>query len=103
MKRLTKKVKRMHYELWDWLYRNPSRAKCQHPNWWHNGGNWPDVRANCFLCELFSPVCERCPLTKANKDCVEIDSWWTRWGYARSLSTKRKYAKKIRDIFEGEI
>ncbi len=75
-------VKALHYELWDWLERNPEKTKEDWPRWESNGGDVPDVDAHCFYCHYDKAhksrgVCEACPSDwkiNGNNKFVEDDT-----------------------------
>jgi len=47
-----KQAKELHYELWDWLLKNPCKMKCLWPRWQSNGGDVPLIADCCFACEV---------------------------------------------------
>ena len=92
--RLTKKqAYSNHYELWDCMYNNPSEYKDYWHRWEENGGDIVMVTDYCFLCEWFTTRgrCNKCPLGSGCK-------LYYKWYHAKTLKTRKKYAKLIRDI-----
>ena len=47
MKLTKKEAARLHWELWDWLSRNPKKKKTEWPDWAIYG----DITSYCFACE----------------------------------------------------
>ena len=101
---LTKKQAiELHRELWDWLYHHPSKQKWEWSEWKNNGGNFPSVESDCFLCEyeLTRSNCKNCLLLWPLDHCFNLgDGLFGRWEDARSPKTRKKYAKLIRDLKE---
>lgn len=38
------------WELWDWLAKNPDKAKDDWPKWKRNGGHYEEIFEDCFAC-----------------------------------------------------
>lgn len=99
MKLTKKKAYKLHYELWDWLYENPSKQKRDWPMWTRNGGEIEEVDSDCFLCEIHYLCDRRCPLYINQIPCfTEKIGLHAKWCGAKTPKTRKKYAKLIRDI-----
>ena len=90
MKLTKKEAFRLHFQLWDWLYHNLSKEKWEWPEWKENGGTVfnKTFGTYCLLCGYTNNNCSICPL-----NC----DYYNEWNFARSLKTRKKYAKLIRD------
>ena len=95
-------AKKLHYKLWDWLYHHPSKGKDDWLEWEFNGGEVPAVDSNCFACEIIlqrEALCKNCPINwNPFNSCIENESSYTKWDKAKSLKTRKKYAKLVRDV-----
>ena len=108
--KLTKELAiKLHRELWDWLYHNPSKEKEDWPKWEWNGGDIISAQNECFLCEYddqnrdpyMDSCCVYCPLDWVSKEsCHDTDSYYWKWDFAKTPKTRKKYAKLIRDLPE---
>ena len=102
MKLTKKRAIELHRELWDWLYKHPTKSKANWPRWWFNGGDLKSVDASCFLCEYIhgKSGCAGCPLDWSPSVICSAGGYFTGWDEAGTWQTKRKYAKLIRDLPE---
>jgi len=91
---LEKTMLKRHYELWDWLSKNPEKHKNHFPKWKQNGGKWKHIKQYCFLCKLHNGDCNKCQLGY----CGQSSRFWY-WQHAE-LEQRRKYAEEIRDIIK---
>ena len=99
MKLNKKETIRLHRELWDWLYKHPSKDKEDWPEWARNYG-YSSVRNLCFLCD-YKGIC--CPVSWVKTDtCQGKGSYYFSWSSAKTLKTRKKYAKLIRDLPENK-
>ena len=98
MKLTKKQIYDNHYLLWDDMYHNPKKEKSDWHRWKYNGGDIGAIQDNCFLCEWFAGRggCAECLL--GGFDFFEHCDLFHEWGRAKTLKTKKKYAKLIRDI-----
>jgi len=94
---------RKHVKLWDWLYHNPDKSKEQCPYWEWNGGDWKYATNCCHACEECNKDCNncmfdweaiRCSYRKNNKR----RGYFNKWFFAKTIKTKKKYAKIIRNL-----
>jgi len=99
MKLTKKKAIKLHRELWDWIYHHPSKRKKDWPRWKANGGDLPSVYNLCFFCESKYNCC----LVDWVKtfSCTSPESFYRSYCNAKSIKTKKKYAKIIRDLPES--
>ena len=98
-----KELKRNHYELWDWLSKNPDKSK---EDWFTLENNYfKSAHVNCFACEFTllttgseSSKCNYCPLCEnSSDDC--LDGLYSKWYFSCSNPTARsEYARQIRDL-----
>ena len=99
MKLTKKRAVELHRELWDWLYKNPSKRKYHWPRWKEIG----DIRHDCFGCEYdrqFNEDCELCPIVWPGGHCETDNSPYDHWSLADTNATRKKYAGLIRDLPE---
>jgi len=87
-----KEYHRRHIKLWDWLYHNPFKSKDECPYWEWNGGDWEYVHGCCFACEESNSECDNCMFEWEEK------GYYEKWHKAKTIKTKKKYAKIIRDL-----
>lgn len=101
--------KQKHYELWDWLSKNPDKTK----NDWFNsvyyvGTPKMDIVNSCFACEIAQQIreydfgksmCGYCPLRKSEEDYHNpcLNGLFDKYVRARG-SERVKIAKQIRDL-----
>ena len=92
---LEKTMLKRHYELWDWLSKNPTMDKGDYFKWGFRGGHWKDVSRLCYLCLYSKHNCAKCPLRFCSRPSL-FDSW------KESSSPKRRcsLAEQIRDIIK---
>ncbi len=107
-------LKQKHYELWDWLSKNPNGSK---DDWFELDKNRGlNIASNCFACEFaweikdknsIESICNYCPLYKR-----DADSWCLNGLFAAYQENKINYvlgeplsrtkiielAKQIRDL-----
>lgn len=96
-------LKKNHYELWDWLSKNPDKEK---EDWFALEQNRDkSAHAHCFACEVAllisgteSRMCDYCPLCDdTKKGCLNgLYDWW--WGTYYAPSLRAKFAEQIRDL-----
>ena len=101
MKLTKKQAIANHREQWDWHYHNPSKNKEDYPRWERNGGDIPEIKFDCFLCEYaytHGLGCDDCLVVWPGDTCTWRKGLYNKWRYAKSNSTKKKYAKMIRDL-----
>jgi len=96
-------------ELWVFLAET-GKMKEDWPGWKEYGGiddfgECAKIKNLCFLCELTTVICERCPYAKKFGDCVEDNSVWGKWCLASQVRTRKKYAalfleqmKQLREV-----
>lgn len=105
--------KQKHYELWDWLSKNPDKTK----NDWFNsvyyvGTPKMDIVNSCFACEIAQQIreydfgksmCGYCPLRKSGEDYHNpcLNGLFDKYVRARGLE-RVKIAKQIRDLSWSE-
>lgn len=97
-------LKGKHYELWDWLAKNPDEYK----------GNWPGfedideyIEEYCFACQFDKEVaiinnsedaCGHCPLGKDDIGCGSnglFEKWYREYP---DMVKRSKLAEQIRDL-----
>ncbi len=110
MKKVSRKYfeyfKQKHYELWDWLSKNPDKIK---GDWFNSiyyvGTPKINIRNNCFACELAQqirkydsnkPICEYCPICKGIGSC--LDGLFNEYAEATNNLERMELAKQIRDL-----
>lgn len=113
MKKVSRKYfeyfKQKHYELWDWLSKNPDKTK----NDWFNsvyyvGTPKMDIVNSCFACEIAQQIreydfgksmCGYCPLRKSGEDYHNpcLNGLFDKYVRARG-SERVKIAKQIRGL-----
>ncbi len=113
--RLSKKrAIELHRKLWHYLFCYPQKEKEDWPHWARNGGEYPAVLHDCFLCEYSAQWhgerCRKCLLrwpttNKAHKNhfCEDSDDGKTvglfsRWSAETDLTKRKALAKQIRDL-----
>jgi hypothetical protein len=99
---------KLHRELWNWLYENPSKvSKLAWPRWVGQGGDIPMVNCECFAChhsDSLDEPCDNkrgCPLFRwgtSDHTCIFVNSYYDKWTDAGTDKTRKKYAKLIRDL-----
>lgn len=97
MERLTRKRSILFsIDLWTWLEKTGDQHKSNWPEWERNGGTYPEISADCFLCEYDErqdeASCEACPYYQGYNSCLDLDSPFYLWGKAHSISTRKEYA-----------
>ena len=111
-------LKQKHYELWDWLSKNPEKSK---EDWFKLDKNKGlKIAANCFACELNTEIveacdvapmvsaCSGCPICKRTHACLNglYDDYYSArsgfymWGLTNEATRKRviELSKQIRDL-----
>lgn len=100
-------ILKLHRELWDWMYKNPSRDKREWPKWKHNGGPYEGNSIDCFLCDWVeqtsgmgcTSVHSDCLLDwSPTTNCLDHGSYFDKWLNSMTPKAKKKYAKLIRDL-----
>ena len=90
-----------HWELWDWLFHNPSKQKHDCPNWEWNSGEWKGIYQDCFACAVeksrIDVDCNQCPMP--NRACGGNYSYFNKWNKVITPQIRKKFAKLIRDAF----
>ena len=95
-------LKRNHYELWDWLSKNPDKQK---KDWFSLEQNMDkDVFANCYACEFAflvnrseTRICSFCPLCRKSNDMC-LNGLYSKWYCSCSPDTRSECARQIRDL-----
>lgn len=107
-----RQILKLHRELWDWLYHNPTSHKSDWPRWKYRGG---DIEADndCFLCiymvavrtEIKDCCKHRCPMVWPGEmgDCLDDErndeqGLFALWENAGTRYLRKKYAALIRDL-----
>lgn len=102
--------KQKHYELWDWLSKNPNKIKY---DWFDSiyyvGTPKLDIKNSCFACELArqirrndfdnsidKPICEYCPICKRVGSC--LNGLYNEYSEATNNLRRMEFAKQIRDL-----
>lgn len=110
MERISRKYfewfKQKHYELWDWLNKNPDKIK---DDWFNSvyyvGTPKLDIKNSCFACELArqirkynfdKPMCEYCPICKRIGSC--LNGLFNEYLGATNNLKRMELAKQIRDL-----
>lgn len=111
-------LKQKHYELWDWLSKNPDKTK---DDWFALDKNrGVRIRMNCFACELnreivepcdlisMTDACSGCLICKRTHACLNglYDDYYSArcgfymWGLTNEVTRKKviELAKQIRDL-----
>ena len=106
------KYEKLHKKLWNWLFQNPEKMKSDWPLWKSNKGMIENVKDDCFACvvdwlynrkyinKTYYPTCSSCPVdsTKYAKTLCIGGAPYFRWCRAKSLRTKKKWAKIIAEL-----
>ena len=100
-----------HIKLWQWLADNPTKDKCDWPEWKENGGNIKYTYNYCFACYYiilyaykYDPhhsrsVCSYCPFGDlGNSDRGCLGGLYHKWKYSSDLTRRSEVAKQIRDL-----
>ena len=103
---------RGHRKLWGWLAKNPGGSKYSWPGWAWNGGKYPGMENDCFLCGYTLDE-------DGLKDCSKcLGSWrkfsrfkwchsknghalYEKWTVAAPMECAR-LALKIRDVVDAQ-
>lgn len=98
--------KQKHYELWDWLNKNPDKIK---DDWFNSiyyvGTPKLDIRNRCFACEFAwqirkydfnKSICEYCPICKSIGSC--LNGLFDEYLGATNNLKRIELAKQIRDL-----
>lgn len=112
-------LKQKHYELWDWLSKNPDKRS---DDWFKLDENKGlKIRENCFACQFHEEVvaggirrrpCEYCPICHRSwsEECLNglCKKYYMAWlGYMREKTRYHydravEFAQEIRDISWSE-
>lgn len=107
MKLTAKQTIDKHREQWDWHYHHPTKGKEDYHQWERNGGDIPEIKFDCFLCEYayaHGLGCDDCLLKWPGGTCTWRKGLFAKWSGAESPKTRKKYAKMIRDLpVKGEV
>jgi len=104
--------KQLHYDLWDWIRKNPGKRKDQWPEWEDNGGTLPKTPGCCFACaearrayltsDREKAVCDHCPIEGLDDftDCHSTEVY-PEWVGNTDLAPdiRSDLAKQIRDAW----
>lgn len=94
-------LKRLHYELWDYLAKNPNKSKlCG----FEKHDEYKYVLNMCFACLFASKItddneifCNYCPITDMSVEhCT--NGLYDKYDYTRDFTKRTYYAEKIRDL-----
>ena len=109
-----KTFKEVHYDLWDWISKNPLERKENWPKWERINtsteegfiNNYP-MRYYCPLCEyvhlFLNDKCSNCPLTDKFPPCINKNSLYQQWKTAQrnnDSNTASKIAIIIRNSWK---
>jgi len=102
MKLIAKKAVELSIELWEWLAETGEDWKDYWPKWKENGGKYPAVSHDCFLCEYAGfktwnkEACKSCPyFIKYKARCYWENKPFGKWECAYTDGDKKKYAKQF--------
>ncbi len=96
-----------HIKLWQWLADNPTKDKCDWPEWSVNGGKVKHIYNDCFSCEYSVSIitasgdaqhmCKYCPF---GKYCAFtcMDGLYKKWANTKDMHYKIELAERIRDF-----
>lgn len=97
-------LKQKHYELWNWLAKNPDECKANWPGF-EDVGEY--IEEYCFACHFDAEMailnnsedaCDYCPLGKDNIGCAD-DGLYVKWyDEYYDMVKKSKLAERIRDL-----
>lgn len=93
--------RKYHYEIWDFLYKNPGGSKrtwIQNQNFSQAERNCLAIHFDCFACIVADGNCDICPLISVG-NCGSPTSAYSLWGRTARRTTKRHMAKRIRDAW----
>ena len=85
-----------HWQMWDWLSKNPKKDKLDYLDKINHG----PLSCSCFLCAAVNNQCRKCPLFQASGNyCMEeyAEDPFSEWDYAKTSKDRIFYAKLIRD------
>jgi len=91
-------------ELWEWIAKTGGEKE-DWPEWERNGGKYPSVHADCFLCGsvqgsiAYAEPCDDCPYHEQYGDCFRDGSPFFKWQNA----TTKEEAKYWATIFLKEL
>lgn len=94
-------LKQKHYELWDWLSKNPDKQKWE----WEEFDNIELIDLYCFACQFVVEVaalndclndCDFCPLGRENIGCG--CGLFNHWEDCEVLQWRTELAEQIRDL-----
>jgi len=98
-------------ELWAWLART-GRRKSDWPMWKFNGGKYPDMRLDCFICQYASDEntaesrwrrdCDYCPYSFiSGTRCYSEGTLYSEWSNAADSESRKECATKVlMELFE---
>lgn len=84
-------------DLWTWLGKT-GKEKEDWPEWEWNGGQYPKVGSDCFLCEHDSAEknsCEACPYYIKYTRCTNAGTPFAKWCNAEDEGESKKFAKQF--------
>lgn len=92
-----------HKELWDWLAKNPDKAKSEWPCWDINCGIYSSNGDYCFACEYAdargSMLCRECPLIwPVHNCCSKEGGLYDMWTSESEEEARAGLAEQIRDL-----
>lgn len=95
-----------HRKMWDWLAKNPQKAKVDWPRWEENGGDIARADFFCFLCEYTeqNPCCILVwPEFKRRTHSVLCTNdygqgLFGKWDATTDLVERKRLAERIRDL-----
>jgi hypothetical protein len=92
------------YRLWKWAASSGAAKKSEWPEWERNGGNYPQIRQDCFFCDVYR--CRNCILDHAAREVMEDDGWscyclngrYEAWRSADTAESRHSAAQAIVDL-----
>ena len=97
MKLTARKAVELSIDLWAWLGET-GEDKDDWPEWESNGGQYPKVESDCFLCEYDSRKendCEACPYFIKYSACCNEGTPFDKWIDAEEETDRKEFAKQF--------
>lgn len=97
MRLTARKAVELSIDLWASLAET-GEDKDDWPEWESNGGQYPEARGLCFLCEYDfrkKGDCEACPYNIKYKSCCEEETPFVKWADAKNETDRKKFAKQF--------